>query len=202
VFEEYARCVVRTVSEMRQVRIKPYRFAYFLVASDTYENEVRLELERQATAFAEDMGGEGLFVQPFPSARRKVTDEVLAKPWPTEIQRRLENEAEPIILVVESDFADFDPRERRWAIIWLSDFEGSARNVQPMLKTLSAKTRRGEDVIAYLHEVADREENQERRSRVLRFAARAGSYIEWKPKLPIIGLGIDVKAVLRDVAAN
>jgi hypothetical protein len=192
---------LRTVSRITPVDIGAYRFAYFLVATDYYENEVRLELERQASAFAEDMGGQGLFVQSFPNARRDVAEEVLAKPWPAEIRGQLEEAAEPIILVIETSFADFDPRAQRWAVIWLSDFQGSSSNVQPMLKTLSAKTRRGEDIIAYLNEVADREERRERRSKVLRFAARAGSYVEWKPKVPVIGLGIDVKAVLRDVAS-
>jgi hypothetical protein len=193
---------MRTVRSVTPVEIGPYRFAYFLVASDNYDNEVRLELERQVSAFAEDMGGLGLLIQAFPSARRDIAEEVFAKTWPAEIQRQLEREAEPIILVIESDFDEFDPREHRWAIIWLSDFEGTSRNVQPMLKTLSSKTRRGEDVIAYLNDVADREERHERRGRIVRFAARAGSYVEWKPKIPVIGLGIDVKAVLRDVAAG
>src|SRR3954447_2952056 len=102
---------MQTVSTLKQVPLPPrYRVAYFLIASDSYENDVRVELERQASAFAEDMGGQGVFVQPFPGKRRDVANEVLAKPWPPVIQQQLEAEKEPIILVIESSFAGFDPR--------------------------------------------------------------------------------------------
>jgi hypothetical protein len=190
------------VSKLSGTPIRPYRVAFFLIASDSYENEVRAELERQASAFAEDMGGQGVFVQPFPSRRRDVADEALAKPWPPEIHRQLQAESEPIILVIESDFDDFDPREDRWAIIWLSHFEEGGRDVQPMLKTLSTATRRGEDIIGYLNSVADREEERGTGGRLVRFAVRAGSYVQWEPKIPFIGLGIDVRSVLRDLASS
>ena len=191
---------MRKVSSFTRFELGSYRIAYFLVANDYYENEVRAELDKQAEAFAQDMRGEGVFVQPFPSHRQQTADEVLAKPWPPSVKQELEAAPEPLILVLESDFDSFDPREQRWAIIRLTDFDDDAHDVQPMLKKLSLMTRNGDDVIAYLVEAAEREELRAERTRIARFAARAGSYVEWTPKIPIIGIGLDVKAILRDIA--
>lgn len=128
---------------------------------------------------------------------------MLAKPWPTEISKRMEDVSEPVMLVIENDFAKFDPREHRWAIVWLSDFTPGREevDVRPFLKMLASTARRGGDVIGTLHESAQRSERLERGGRLLRFAARAGSYVEWKPTLSLIGIGVDVKALLRDLAA-
>ena len=34
----------------------------------------------------------------------------------------------------------------------------------------------------------------------MRFFAQAGSYVDWNPTIPFIGVGIDVKAILADIA--
>jgi hypothetical protein len=114
------------------------------------------------------------------------------------------NEADPALLVIENDFADFDPCKDRWAIIWLSEFTPGQEeiDVRPFLNMLASTARRGEDVIGALHESAQRSERKDRGGRVLRYAARAGSYVEWKPKIPLIGLGVDVKAILSDLGSG
>jgi hypothetical protein len=70
-----------------------------------------------------------------------------------------------------------------------------------LLISLARQTRRGDDVIAYLHNVAERE----RKAAVLSGAeqsvsmlARLASYVELKPH--VFGVAIDLKAILRDIA--
>lgn len=87
-------------------------------------------------------------------------------------------------------------------IIWLSDFDEESEGVtlvRPFLQTFARKSREDEDVIGYLREVAERQQERAQAGRIIRIAARAGSYVEWKPKIPIVGIGIDLKAILRDL---
>jgi hypothetical protein len=175
-------------------------FTFVYVVFNSYHDEVRAEIDRQSMAFAEDLGAEGIFMQPFDAGRSGFAAEVTSYDWPDEIRERIESDGEPIILVVDGRYTKLDPREDRWAIVWLSDFEGAPYDVKPLFQTLARKTRAGDDVIAYLGEVAERRERSERRSRVARFFAQAGSYVDWKPTIPLIGVGIDVKAILADIA--
>jgi hypothetical protein len=89
--------------------------------------------------------------------------------------------------------------QHRWAIVWLTDLRGDD-DVRPFLKKIASTARRGDDVIGALNEAATRIAQKEQGARVARVTARAGSYIEWKPKLPLVGLQIALKAILRDLA--
>jgi hypothetical protein len=114
----------------------------------------------------------------------------------------MDNDGEPVILVVEGRLSLLDPRVQRWAIIWLSDFEDAPYDVKPLFQTLARKTRRDEDVIEYLREVAERRRRKAAAGRAARLFAHAGEYVDWKPSIPLIGIGIDVKAILADIAES
>jgi hypothetical protein len=179
-----------------------FRFRY--VVWNSYHDDVRAEVDRQKLAFAEDLGSAGVFEEPFESEREKANDRFRAKDWPDEVVARIEADGEPLILVSTGEsggFASFDPKSDPWAIIWLSDFDGAPYDVKPMFKALARKTRADDDVIEYLRAVALRRRRKEKTSRVASVFAHAGSYVEWKPTLPLIGVGIDVKAILADLAS-
>ncbi len=144
------------VSTFARVSAKGYRYVYLLVVWNDYYSAVREELKRQADAFAADLGLGGLFVAAFQRREHEVAEEVLAKPWERDLGERMRGEPEPILLIIERDFAEFDPREHPYAIIWLTDFIKEPYDLRLLLGALAEKTREGEDVIAYLRGVAAR----------------------------------------------
>ena len=118
-----------------------------------------------------------------------------------EISDRFDSDPDPIILIFESAWESFDPSQDPYAIIWISEFFDNPTAIRPLLISLARQTRRGDDVIAYLHNVAERE----RKAAVLSGAeqsvsmlARLASYVELKPH--VFGVAIDLKAILRDIA--
>lgn len=171
------------------------RSVFLLVVWNDFQTRVRDELERQAGAFGADMGPKGVFVQPYPHRAFETAQQVLEKPWPEEITARLSDEA-PLILVLDQAFAEFDPREHAYAVIWLRDYEDEPDMLRAMLEVLARKARCDEDVIGYLHEVAERTIRGQRR--LVGRGARLASYLEIKPQL--FGVSIDLKAIFRDIA--
>jgi hypothetical protein len=76
-----------------------------------------------------------------------------------------------------------------------------------MFQQLAYRTRKGEDVIAYLHDVAEREQQRAKIDKAIHGAkygasvlARIASYVEIKPS--IFGVAVDLKAILRDIAES
>jgi hypothetical protein len=190
------------VSTLLHVGGEPYRYAFVLVSWNDYADAVRDELNRQAAAFGADLGPGGLYVEAFPQRMYETAAEVLAKDWPEEIARRLADDQDPIILVIDQRFGTFDPRQHPYAVIWLSDLHADPNAVRPLLQTLAQKTRRDEDVVLYLRDVADRAQaaaNLDKAGRGVRGIARLASYVELKPTL--FGVSIDLKAILADIAA-
>lgn len=177
------------------------RYVFLLVEWNDYADRVRDELNRQADAFGLDLGPAGVFVEAYPQRMYEVAKQVVAKDWPAEIIERFESDQEPIILIFDRSWDTFDPCQDPYAIIWVSEFSNNPAAVLPLLKQLAWRTRRGDDVIAYLRDVAERE----RRAALLSesgqsvsMLARIASYVEVKPS--VFGVTIDLKAVLRDIA--
>jgi hypothetical protein len=174
---------------------------------NSYHDDVRAEIERQKWAFAEDLGDAGVFEEPFESQRSQWADQFRDKEWPEEVREKIDGDGEPVILVLPADemgagFTSFDPTSREWAIIWFSDFEGVPYDVKPLFQTLARKTKAGDDVIVYLREVAERRRRREAAGKVAKIFGRTVSYVDWKPKVPFIGLSIDVKAILEDLLSR
>jgi hypothetical protein len=104
---------------------------------------------------------------------------------------------------LRSELAGVDPTEHAYAIIWLSDFQEEPSRVRPALQELALRTRRGDDVIDYLHGVAKREKLSAATRAAGRGAgvlAQLASCVEIKPS--IFGVEIDVKAILKDLGTR
>ena len=147
------------------------------------------------------MHGEGLFARAYPQRMYETADEVTDREWPAELAERLRDDPDPVLLVLDRRLREFDPREHAYALIWLSDFHGDPQAIRPVLQALARKTKRGDDVIEYLRDVAERTQREARNGELagrVGLAARLASYVEIKPQL--FGVSIDLKALLRDMA--
>jgi hypothetical protein len=186
------------VSTLQEVKVGSYRWLFLLITLSDYASPIREEMNRQSLAFGADLRLSGLYVQGFDTAQRQIADEVLLKEWPEETRDRMTQAAEPVLIVIDTDWTAFDPRSDRWAIIWLSDVLPGREEIdlRPLLKMLATAAKRGDDVIAAIEHRA----SNARRGRLVRVAARAGSYIEWKPRVPVLGITVDLKALLSDTA--
>jgi hypothetical protein len=177
------------------------RYVFLLVEWNDYADRVRDELNHQADAFGLDLGPGAWYVRAFPQRMFEIAQQVIAKPWPADIAVRFDSDQEPIIVIFDRDWSEFDPREHPYAIIWLSDFSDDPHAVRPLLQQLAWRVRQGDDVVAHLRDVAEREQRRalvDGADRVTGSLARLASYIELKPE--VFGVAIDLTALLRDIA--
>ena len=189
------------VSTLLHVGPKGGRYVFLLVEWNDFAHGVKEELNRQADAFGLALGAHGTFVEAFDRKVDEVAGQVLEKSWPEDISGRLATDQEPIILIFDREWVAFDPREHPYGIIWVSDFGDNPGAVRPMLQQLAMRTARGDDIIAYLRDIAEKE----RRTRIVDgvergagLLARLASYVEIKPQ--VFGVAVDLKAILRDMA--
>ena len=191
------------VSTLIDIGPRSGRYVFLLVEWNDYADDVRDELNRQAEAFGQDLGPAGWFVRAYDRRMFDIANEVLRKKWPAEIADRFGTDQEPIILILDRDWTTFDPCAHPYGIIWLSGFSDKPENVRALLKRLALGTRQGEDIVAYLWDIAARQRRAATSGRVergARGAARLASYVEVKPS--VFGVAIDIKAILRDIAQH
>jgi hypothetical protein len=191
------------VSTLLDVGPRGGRYVFLLVEWNDYASDVRDELNRQAQAFALDLGHDGVLVQAFPQRMYEAMQQLLEKPWPADIRKRLDEEQDPIVLVFDQGWDSFDPRHDPYAVIWLAGFRDRLDAVPRVLHDLALRTRRGEDVITHLKEIAERRAQdaaEDRLEKDVGFLARLASYVELKPK--IFGVSIDLSALLRDLGSR
>ena len=92
------------------------RCLFFLLFEDYIEaqrglhGDVKDELER----FARNLGDSGAVVLPFPADASDTHQQVLQKGWTEDEQRELRKT--PAVLMIDTDFAQFDPRTHSWIL--------------------------------------------------------------------------------------
>lgn len=101
-------------SNYKEIEKGKFKYAFFLNNKDDYENkrdfvkELNILIER----FSEDLANKGLVVKSYNSSIRNVRKEILDKPWNP---RRLETiKKTPGILMIDTEFAEFNPNKNNW----------------------------------------------------------------------------------------
>jgi hypothetical protein len=85
-------------------------FEDYIDAQRGLSDEVKTELER----FARNLGDSGALVAPFPGDAPTTQLNVLDKHWTEEERDELRNT--PAMLMIDTDFDDFDPRSHSWIL--------------------------------------------------------------------------------------
>ncbi len=190
------------VSTLLNVGPQGGRYVFLLIEWNDYAYRVREELNSQAQAFGMDLGPTGgVLVQAYPQRMYEVAQEVVDKPWPPEIAERFQSDQDPIILIIDRAWETFDPREHPYGIIWVSKFSENPEAIRPLLQQLARRSRRGDDLINYLRDVAIREQQTatvDKAQKGISLLARIASYVEIKPS--VFGVAIDLGAILRDIS--
>jgi hypothetical protein len=175
------------VSSFVGVEIGDLSYLFILLAMQTrYLTEVREQLLRHVDAFGEDLGEGGKVVHAYESSKHQTFREVCEKRWPNEVLRLLWDTLEPVMLIIDRSFADFDPEVDNWGIIWFSTLESKPQSIPKVLHKLATLSRDGQDIFAYLD--------------TLRRRDRLGGVIKYLKidKVGAFGIFVDVEAIITD----
>ena len=122
----------------------------FLVYENWYATEIHKILEQNVEQLGADLGLLGKAVRAYDRASKETYAEVKGKAWPADIQQRIDEDQDPFMLVVRTNFATFDPQRDPWAMIWFSDFRSDPEAIPRTFGTIARKVRAGEDIFRYL----------------------------------------------------
>jgi hypothetical protein len=175
------------VSSFVGVEIGNLSYLFILLGMQTrYLTEVREQLLRHVDAFGEDLGEGGKVVHAYESSKHQTFREVVDKRWPGEVLRLLWDTLEPVMLIIDRSFADFDPEVDNWGIIWFSTLESKPHSIPKVLHKLATLCRDGQDIFAYL----DALRRRERLSGVIKYLK--------VDKVGAFGIFVDVEAIITD----
>jgi hypothetical protein len=176
------------VSSFLGVEIGKLSYLFILLGWQTrYLTEVREQLVHQLDAFGEDLGEGGKVVHAYEASKHQTFREVCEKRWPKEVLRLLDETLEPVMLVIDKSFADFDPEVDNWGIIWFSTLESKPQSIPKVLHKLATLSRDGQDIFSYLN--------------ALRRRDRLAGVIKYLKidKVGAFGIFVDVEAIVADV---
>lgn len=175
------------VSTFLPVEIGNKKYLFFIVTWNDYVTQVGEELEKQFSAFGEDLGPTGKVVKSYKSATHKSFDEVMGKTWPEEIVTKFKTVQEPFMLVIDESFEDFDPVINQWGIVWFSNFFQNPGAIYRLFGLLARKVREDDDIFEFLNTIAKKEKLK-----------KFGKYFQLNnPEL--FGIAIDVEAIIEDL---
>jgi hypothetical protein len=173
------------VGSLDSVTIGRFDYVFIIAVWDEYRSPLREQLDKQSDPFGQELGEKGLVVQAFDNANPQVAAQLLAKDWPYEIRQRIDKDHEPIMVIIDVSFEDFDPGEHQWAIVWFSQWDDKPENLYRVFRLLADKSQADEDVFHYVARIAKKKKFQ-------KWAQR----FELKPNF--YGIGININAILQD----
>lgn len=169
--------------ENATLRYRDYLF--FLVVWSDFNNRVTKALKEHIEQFGKELREKGAVILPSGDDTRATFIEIFQKPWPAELKERMQNDDYPFLLVIEQDFAAFDPEKHRSAIVWFSDYSEDPGDIWKIMARIARKVDAGADLFDYFEEVRERA----RRKGIL---AKVGRYLDLK--LPVIPGFVSVNA--------
>ncbi len=101
-------------SKYKEIEKGKFKYVFFLNNKDDYENRINFveELNILIERFSENLANQGLVVKSYNSSIRNVREEILDKPWNP---LRLETiKKTPGILMIDTDFDEFNPNKNNW----------------------------------------------------------------------------------------
>lgn len=174
------------VSSFMNVSSGRFRYVFYFVTWNDFVTQIREQLAKQLDPFGEALGERGKVVQAFDSMSRRAFEQVIEKGWSAELKAQISDDPDPFLLVIDQDFASFDPGTHRWGLVRLSSFYEKPDSIYRLLAMLARRVQREEDVFEYLRTVVKRKET-----------SRFSKYLEIKPG--IFGVSVDISAILEDL---
>jgi len=181
------------VSMFAPVKLGNFKYLFLIVGWNDYGTQLKEEMAKQLDAFGADLSTSALVLQAYKASEYQTFEEVAKKEWPADFGKRLAEEVDPCMLVIDRDFEAFDPAKDRWAVIWFSDLSIYARDLPRLFHKLAQLSRGGENVFEYLKRLALKA--QAKKAAKL---GRIAKYFEVKPN--VFGISIDVGKILEDVS--
>jgi hypothetical protein len=175
------------VSAFWPVQVGQFKYLFFVVNWSDFSTGITESLERNLEALGEGIGVQGLVVQAYKGARLETYQEVMGKEgWPYDVRARFESEQYPFMLIIDTNFKQFDPQENKWAAVWFSDFIEEKDSIPKTFAALVKKIRHGENLFDYFKGL-----NAKKAAKGLI------GYFQIKPS--VFGISVDVKALLSDL---
>ena len=175
------------VSSFFHVTVKDYKYLFLICGWNDFVTSIKEELEKQTDPFGEALGINGKVIQPYKSKHEQTFNEVVRKDWPDEIANRIGKEQDPFMVIINTDFKDFDPTKSPWAIIWFSDYRGETDSIYRLFGGLAQKVRYNEDLLDYLKGLSRKEKFK-----------KISKYIDLE-STKIFGVTINFNAILDDM---
>jgi hypothetical protein len=178
------------VSAFWPVHIGKFQYLFFVINWNDFSNTITESLERNFEILGQEIGLAGKVVQAYKSARWETFKEVKKKDgWPHDVFARFDSEQYPFMLVINTNFEEFSPKEDLWTVIWFSDFRDNPDTISEIFGNLVKKIRQDENLFVYFKNLAVKQTTKE-----------LAEYFEIKPGA--FGISVDVNAILEDLGKS
>jgi len=138
------------VTSFLDVTKRGAQYLFVLVNFRPIDVDEETTLDRTINQFGADLEKLGRVVRAHPHRFHETYNEVRAKAWPEELAAQMDSYADPFILVIDQDFAEFEPQHHSWVIRWFDRSPSFIPDLQDMFSVSARKLRDGENVISHL----------------------------------------------------
>lgn len=141
------------VTGFADVQVGNSKYLFLLVGQTPMMDDMQKALETHLSGFGEMLQDKGALVRPYPSRAFDAWQQVIAKPWADEkLTEHMKSLSHPFLLIIDTDFAAFDPATHPWAIVWLEDLLPD--DLSQLFRKLGQRVLFDQNIFKYIEAVA------------------------------------------------
>jgi len=148
--------MVEKVSTLTNVNLSGSDYLFVVLNESDYDTEIQRVLGREIERLGGNLGAMVRVTRPIRrEASIRMLGQVREKPWPDEVLSRIESEQLPFILILQTDFAAFDPNTDNWFIVWLSSLRNTKKGISRLCDVFNRQFEADRDLVQFLETKLD-----------------------------------------------
>ena len=143
--------MVEKVSTLTNVNLSGSDYLFVVLNESDYDTEIQRVLGGQIERLGGNLGAMVRVSRPAGrEASIRMLGQVRERPWPDEVLRRIEADQLPFILILQTDFAAFDPNTDNWFIVWLSSLKNRKTGISRLCDVFDRQIQADIDLYHFL----------------------------------------------------
>ena len=141
------------VSTLQHLMIGGGEYIFLIANESDPSTEIQDAVTKAFEALGRSVRIKGKTVRSTLVGRNDTFEELTSKSWPISIRQRMEEEEEPFLVILKTDFRAFDPKQHDWRIIWFSNVRSPKNSIKKLCGVFKRRLERDQDLFQFLDSI-------------------------------------------------
>lgn len=143
------------ISSLKGLTLRASKYIFVLTNEHDEQSEIQRGLDKFAGKFGDSIGLSGRMIRATSHASSSNFGDLVKKNWPASIIAQMHSNQAPFLVMIKSDFDNFDPMESDWRIVWFANAKSPRTSLGNFFDALEASIETEDGIFGFLDQIRD-----------------------------------------------